>query len=350
MNDSQCGFLRLPLELRHQIYEMCFDTVPEPSLLRVNSSVHDEAMHFLRKHQQTFSFTISGKGAAFDDFSQWCFRIKRHVPNLGRMRHLVLNIYPPDPDKPIEMWHIWKHVQSFCEDLAAQRRISQLTIKFIESDRARWATNGVAHTTMDLPYDDDDFCGDDVGQILQTLARFVDNVEKPRLILPHSYINSYSSEAKAQDWTDHIEDLMTGHWKDEGVINDYELLEYYIDLELPSIERATGRKSKAMFERTFGRVAILQYDDLENFKRQWTHMDDLPEWERPRWRSACKAYDCVCGKSYAEISMPDPAWGALDWERAQRWQKETLETEFDAMCPYLRARNYVSGRKNFMSA
>ena len=318
MDALKCGFLRLPLELRHQIYEMCFNEYFEPSILCVNSLVHDELMHFLRKRQQTFSFNISGKGVGFDAFSQWCFRIKRHTPKPSRMRHLILNIYPPDPEKPIEMWYVWKHVQRFCEDLAAYQCIPRLTVQFIESDGARWATNGVSHTTMNLPYEKGDFSGCDVGQILTTLGRFVDNVEKPRLILPRSYIDSYSSNDKLQRWADHIEKLLTGRWEGEDIINEFELMEYYIEGEIPQIERATGRKSKALFERKYGRVAIFQHDHLDAVKRQWPFMDDLPEWERPRCRMACMVYDCMCGESYIEVSMPDAAWGPLDWERARK--------------------------------
>lgn len=66
-------------------------------------------------------------------------------------------------------------------------------------------------------------------------------------------------------------------------------------------------------------------------------MDDLPEYDHPRCRGACKAWDCIGGRSYAEVLKPDASLGPLGWERAPQWQEETWEIEFDAMCPYLRA-------------
>ncbi|MCJ1261687.1 hypothetical protein MMC22_001553 [Lobaria immixta] len=56
--------------------------------------------------------------------------------------------------------------------------------------------------------------------------------------------------------------------KDEDIIDEYELLEDYIDTEVLELKYATGRKSKALFERKYCRVVILQYDHLEDLKRQ----------------------------------------------------------------------------------
>lgn len=329
MDDSKSGFLRLPLELRQQIYEIYFDACPTPSILRVNRQVHDESIHFVWKHQQTFNFNVSGKGAGFDDFSQGCFRIKGHTPKLSSMKHVILNVYPPDQDRPIEMVHIWKHLQGFCKDIAAQCCISQLTVKFVESDRAGWATDGVPHSTLELWYEEDDFFVTDVGQILLTIYRFVDNVEKPRVILPFSHRNDL-----AQSYADYTEDLMTGRFKDEDVFEGYEMLENSIGYELPSIKLATGRKSKVLFERKYGQNVVLEQHQLNDIKRQWPHMDDLPDWERPRFRMPCTTYDCVCVRSYVHISMPDATWGPSDWELLDFWREDRVLIVSDGTCHY----------------
>ncbi|MCJ1268010.1 hypothetical protein MMC22_007896 [Lobaria immixta] len=330
MDDSKRGFLRLPLELRQQIYEMYFDACPTPSILRVNRLVHDESIHFIRKLQLTFTFNVSGKGAGFDDFSKWCFRIKHHTPKLSGMKHIILNIHPPDQNRPYEMVHIWEHLQGFCKEIAAQWRILQLTVKFVESDGAGWATNGVLHSTMGLgDGDEEDFSDADIGQILLTLYRFVDNVEKPRVILPFSHKNDL-----AQSEADYTEDLMTGRFKDEDAFEDYELLERRIGLELSYIKLATGRKSKALFEKKYGQNVILEQHQLNDLKRQWPHMDDLPDWERPRFRIPCTIYDCVCVRSYVHISMPDAEWGPSDWALLSVWRKDRLIIVSDGTCHY----------------
>ena len=331
MDVSKCRFLCLPLELRQQIYEMYFEESPTPSILCVNRQVHDESMQFLRKYQQTFSYNISGSGAGFDNFSHWCFRIKGHIPELSKMKHIILNIHPPDQDRPIEMLHIWTHLRVFCKELATQCRISQLTVKFIEIDNAGWATNGVPHTTMELnyEYDKEDFFGEDVGQILVTLHHFVGNVEKPRVILPCSHRNDL-----AQAYADHAEKLMTGLLEDEDEFDEYKWLEDCIKWETSKIKRATGRKSKALFERKYGQNVVLQQDQLDDLKRQWPHMDDLWHWERPRFRVPSPTYDCACVRSYVQVSMPDPAWRPEDRRVANAWHEDRLDIIFHGKCHY----------------
>ena len=78
MDGSTCSFLSLPLELRQQIYELCFSNTSEPefSLLVVNRSIRDETIHVIQKHQNSFSFNIAGGAAGFDRFAQWCFKVK----------------------------------------------------------------------------------------------------------------------------------------------------------------------------------------------------------------------------------------------------------------------------------
>ena len=110
MDSSQSRLLRLPQELKDRIYHYYFDSVPGPGLLCVNKSLHYDSVHFVRKRLQTFTYNITAQYAGLDDFSNWCFKIKGHSPRLGRMKHLVLNVYPPNPDRPHENCHIWDHM------------------------------------------------------------------------------------------------------------------------------------------------------------------------------------------------------------------------------------------------
>lgn len=343
MEISWRGFLELPLELRQQIYETCFDLNPEPGLLCVNRLIHDEAMHFLRKWQQTFSFHISGNGAGFDEFSQWCFKVKRHVPRLRRMKHIILNIHPPDPDRPIQMWHIWNHVKNFCEDIISHRRIPALTVNFVESDKMKWATKGVAHFTMDLPYKAPNFCYSDVGQILAIFCRFVNNVEKPMIVFSNSFIDTFSSVTMARLEAEQVEQLMTDHWTEQDWEDEFWLLDYQIEHADFFCKRATGRKSKAAFEKVFGQVVVLDHEEFEKIKVLWPYMETLDDWERPRCRQACPPIlNCVCGKSLVEVTMPDPAWRLLnDWGPVTQWQKEKVEMEDGPRCAAIRLRLYT---------
>ena len=334
---------RLPLELRHQIYQMTFDTVPEPSLLRLNKSFHNEIVDYLRKCQQTFSYNITANSAGFDDFALWCFKIKRHVPRLDRMKHIILNIYPPDSRKPHEMWHIWDHVRTFCKDLTVQpHRITQLTVNFMTTERDDWVTDGIPNGTLKFDWGKDVFGQYDIEQILETMYLLLNNVDKPKIVLPRSYTDTHPSTAEGQEWIGHkkrlmhwvgyTEQSMTGHWIDDELEeDDYSFLEEEMDLALWHARVATGRRSKAMFEKMFGRNAILDPKDYEMFKRDWPYMQNLPEWERPRCRWACQEGWCGCGGSLVEVSLPDPAWSdprnpdSNSWRGAAKWQQEVAE-------------------------
>lgn len=199
MAGSQCLLLQLPPELRLEIYEFYYCCVSESSLLYANKQLQGKGTDFLRKNQHTFTYNITAQAAEFDDFAQWCFMVKSHTPRLGRMKHIILNVYPPDLDRPHEFYQIWKSASQFCKELGSQRRIPRLTINFLETDRAKWAVGGIAKASMAL-FPEDDFPHYDVEQILVTLARFIANIEAPRITLPRTYMGVYHDGRTAQQW------------------------------------------------------------------------------------------------------------------------------------------------------
>ncbi len=194
-------------------------------------------------------------------------------------------------------------------------------------------TAGIANATLDLAgfAAKDEFGYYDIDQILMTIYRFLNNVEKPRIVIPHAYADiTYYSGVKAQEWTDYTERLMTGQWTDEGAADEYLFLSDQMHLELFFARRTTGRKSKAMFEKKFGRKAILDFDVFRDFQREWPCMEALDDWERPRCRVACYGDYCFCSCTYSsvEVSMPDPVWCSAanarwGFERARLWQLES---------------------------
>ena len=259
------------------------------------------------------------------------------------MKHIILNIYPPDSRKPHEMWHIWDHVRTFCKDLAVQpHRITQLTVNFMTTESDDWVTDGIPNGTLKFDWRKDVFGQYDIEQILETMYLLLNNVDNPKIVLPRSYTDTYPSTAEGQEWIGHkkrlmywvgyTEQLMTGHWVDDELEeDDYSFLEEEMDLALRNARVATGRRSKAMFEKMFGRNAILDPKDYEMFKRDWPYMQNLPEWERPRCRWACQEGWCGCGGSLVEVSLPDPAWSdprnpdSTSWRGAAKWQQEVAE-------------------------
>lgn len=330
MDNSTCRILLLPLELKRQIIEACVDRVPEPSLLRINRFFRDETVDYIRKRHQTFSYNITASRAGFDDFSRWCFKIKGHVPRLHRTKHIILNIHPPDPNRPHEMWHIWDRLQRSCKRIAKHPRIRKLTVKFVETDRAKWMTNGIANATLDLlSAKKTEFGHYNIDQILLTICRFVDNVDKPTVIVPPAYMDmKYIGAIRPPDPVKYTENLMTGRWTDEWLEDAYWLLDHEMASLLPSARRATGIISKAMFQEKYGQGAILAPEVYEKFTREWPCMESLYDYERPRCREVLHREYCCCRSPYdsVEILMPDPVWneqtGLSGWNRAREWHQE----------------------------
>ena len=134
------------------------------------SPFDDKLLHFIQKFHHTFVYNISGTESGFDYFSQWCFGLKHHIPRLNKMKHIILNIHPPDVDRPIEMWHIWNNVQRFCKDLGAYKKIARLEVNFIDRGKGAWAAQDRASWVMGL-FDQSDIADCDVGMILTLLSR-----------------------------------------------------------------------------------------------------------------------------------------------------------------------------------
>ncbi|KAL8687414.1 MAG: hypothetical protein Q9218_006403 [Villophora microphyllina] len=275
MDNSPSRLLQLPQELRDLIYHFTFDTIPSPGLLRANKSLHYETVDFVRERVQTFTYAITATSACFDDFSRWCFKIKQHSPRLCRVKHIVLNVYPPDPERPHEMWHIWDRVRIFSKKIGAQRRISCLTVNFMDTTGATRVTNGIPNATVDIKFEKDEYGYYNIEQIMITLYRFISNVDKPRLVVSPYYLGIYHHSETGRFQIETAEQLMTGQWylTDSLVEDEYESLEYGMEEGLLYAQQVTGRQSRARFEKDIGRAASVWYHIYEQFKRDYPYME-----------------------------------------------------------------------------
>ncbi|KAL9576569.1 MAG: hypothetical protein Q9212_006989 [Teloschistes hypoglaucus] len=170
MDSSPCYLSGLPLELMEMIYYFVFDSIPSPGLLSVNKAFHDESVTFLRKRQQTFTYAITPTSLGLDDFSRWCYKIKRQHQRPCRIKHLAINIYPPSVARPFEMWEVWNNIRRFAKHLGAMRRVASLTVNFTDTRETTWVTEGIPNATLDLETLKKGFFGYyDIEQILITL-------------------------------------------------------------------------------------------------------------------------------------------------------------------------------------
>ena len=115
---------------------------------------------------------------------------------------------------------------------------------------------------MRLPYGPRDLCGSDVGQILAIFAGLVNNIENATINLPDSHKTPSSDYER---WSKATECLMTGKATDNKWLDGFWLLENHIHVASHFFTRATGLQSKAAFQRFFGQIAVLTFDNFEKF-------------------------------------------------------------------------------------
>ena len=292
----RCGLFQLPIELRWQIFEdflseWCsgppeiyyfpgqVDSGHPIQMMKLNRQVYSEMTDILRS-QHTLSYRITCWDADFDPLALWSFKLRKHRPTFGEIKHLVVDIHPPHPDRPIDMLHIWRRAQKLCKDLRATKQVSQISVRFKDDEIAAWSTNGVPHHTMRvmLWYKDPKNC--DVGQLIHLFAHLT-NVTKARIELPASL----TTHKALMRWAALTEGSMMGTWKldQEDLQEEYELLEEDITDSEWVIRNATGRKSKLKFHQTFGEDPWLSKDQYDDFISTWPHMDDLSKRERPHY-------------------------------------------------------------------
>lgn len=285
-------FFRFPLELRRNIYFQYLiamyrpspwmlykhtrkDWSPfDPSLFRVNLQIQREMVDVTRQ-QRRFCYRISSQEATFDGLALLCFRILDKTFRYEEIQHLTVEIYPPHPDRPIDMVHIWRRVQKFYEELRAAHVIPHLSISFMEDKIAKWSTNAQPHNTMEtMQYTTrpKQSTNCDIGFILDAFARLT-NVKEAAIHLP----TTLEAHEDLQLYAQGVRDSMTNvHPFDQTLVEvNYELLIYDIENNEPDIRVATGKRSAAKLEAFYGDDPRLTDATLKRFQDLWPHIDDL---------------------------------------------------------------------------
>lgn len=155
---------KLPVELRWQIYEDYLSALfngpseiyyfpsqtnntPEIPIMRLNHQAYSDMTDFLLTHN-TLLYQITSQYEGFDPLAPLSFKARKHRPTFSKIKHLALEIHPPHPDRPTDMFRIWRRAQRLCDDLRATKQVCHLSVRFMEDDIAAWSTNGIPHRTM----------------------------------------------------------------------------------------------------------------------------------------------------------------------------------------------------------
>ena len=287
----QSPLLQLPLELRRMIYQQSilssrsprpeqvyennlnavWKDLPSP-LLHVNKQIRYEVWDLLQK--TGFNMRVTSHGANFDAVALSSFIAQQRPKSYAHLPILRINIWPPHPDRPIEIYNIWNHIRELREGLCIAQRIPNLIISFKETETIKWCQNGKPpHTLTPEARLNPKLC--DIGRILDHFA-FVANVDRISIFLPRSLTrNEWNDRLRWHAWN--VSNKMCG----EATFSRRELYvrsldAYTIHVTQPCLKEYTAEIAR---ERLIciTRNGSHKMSDAEwsDFTRVWPHFEVL---------------------------------------------------------------------------
>ena len=288
-------FMRLPVELRLQIYKdylaerYCLlpaeihEMVLDPhhrnkcpaEILQVSKTINNEVKDLLQQ-ETTFLLRICWQDATFDGFVKSCMQARGKRLDYEHIGHLKIEIYPPHIDRPIDMVYIWRHVQKLCEELQKASCLQHLSIQFMENEYAAWSLDGKPLETMHVDALSDGWSSD----ILYVLCLFMllSNVTKAQIHLPGPLTDDEALQQVrqvAEEMMMKVKSLDHKEWLTmlEGKIADNE----------GGLKLATGSLSQEKLDRSCGLGYWISESHLDIFEKIWPHRDYVSEWDyKPR--------------------------------------------------------------------
>ena len=156
---SVLPFMRLPLELRQMIYQ---EALPKPRrqpthhdiqavyfenmrdvwkdqpspFLFLNKQIHAEFSDTLKNSEVCLN--VTGQGITLDEAGLSASIALNACGNLEKIPHLRGDIWPPHPDRPVEILYIWTDLQRLRNKILSCSQIQRLTLTFQNKAQFRW--------------------------------------------------------------------------------------------------------------------------------------------------------------------------------------------------------------------
>lgn len=310
MSDKKTSlFLLLPLELRHTIYQYSLMNSRQPSaedvhekllskewkdepspLLTINKQVRAEMFDLLRL--SPFTMRITWQDKRFDALALSSFIVQQRRQGYDNIPHLVIEIWPPHPDRPIDTYCIYEHLRLLRQDLRAIPRIPKLDLVFLENSIATWTSDDGKLPNLLGIFDPESAEGPlytDIGQMLELFERLA-NVNTARIYLPASFTADERYQ-EMRDYAEEIEGIMTGaivlkpdpkteenDAKVEKYRIEHNFPEDYIECAESSLKRATARIAREKL-KALTKSRSLWEIEYEQFTEIWPHFETLDEYE-----------------------------------------------------------------------
>ena len=228
--------LRLPLEIRRKIYEFGLFNSQSPSaeytylnrlainyrdppspLLQVNGQIRDEVIELIQTYPITLR--VTHHGPHFDSLAETCFIAQRRSRDYDTISHLIIEIWPPHPNRPVDMIHIWRHLRQLRTTLRHMPLLKQVSFFFKDNEISTWTLDGkplnVLKTKSNV------FLGmgvDDITTIMDLFARV--RVAEATFHMPHGLTPGETTES-VRDFIQATNAMMMGRMPiDEDTYND----------------------------------------------------------------------------------------------------------------------------------
>ena len=286
-------FLDFPLEIRLMIYGAYFwdlrypparimhEEPPsslrlhwQPALLTVNKQIEDEITDFFRR-QMTSTYRISWQESRFDEFTMSGFRARKEKPDQN-IKHFILEIYPPHPDRPTDMLHIWREVEGVRDTIGRYWTTERISIVFRENEIASWSHDGEPRDSMNLyGRSNHNASVSDITLILEILDTLA-NITEVNIQLPASL----DGNEDVYEYCLACEDSMMAPF-DGDYISMYQMrdfLTHSIDRVEPRLKDETSRISRAKIDAMCGSDSRkLSQEELHRLKQIWPYTELLDD-------------------------------------------------------------------------
>lgn len=304
------SFLFLPVELRLEIYKYSiidsrrpraedvhnnllsaiWEDRPSP-LLGMNKQIRAEVCDLLQR--SPFTMRITWEDKKFDGLALSSFIAQRRK-GYEDIPHLVVEIWPPHPDRPCDFSHIWEHLRELRDDLKAVPRIARLDLLFLENEIASWSDrNGrprktarsffksnyvfIAHKdttifTLEPRYD--------IEYILESLQPLT-NVGKVHISLPDCLLGDRKNLDLRTAVFDAKAVMTCGLDRTFAENQNSHFLDFFSDCLKPILEIVTAKRARnrldAISEYGLQKISDAEYED---FVRKWPHLDEMTRLDR----------------------------------------------------------------------
>ncbi|KAL8685147.1 MAG: hypothetical protein Q9218_007947 [Villophora microphyllina] len=211
-------FMELPTEIRLMNYPFCLeietskkrrhdlpdlvDAVYNKSILyrrneasvshlRLNMRIFAEVLVTLHKIPLRITMRATAQGMALDRLELFASIYQRQKGGYIEPDQLVVEIWPPHPDRPIEAYHIWNHLRQFRERLKKRIKAYSVILQFLDNGLFTWAPDGPLYTELVLQSAYDGWpsnCSDI--QIMADLFRDMFSVRIVRVAIPRLVPNA----------------------------------------------------------------------------------------------------------------------------------------------------------------